>query len=41
MIQVGDPLLQRPRSAMIDALRAKQDAIQKAQRRLQAVATGG
>jgi DUF3053 family protein len=40
MIEIGDPALQRPLSAMIDALRANQDAIQKAQQRLQTVVTG-
>jgi hypothetical protein len=41
MIEVGDPLLQRPLSMMIDALCLKQEAIQKAQQRLQVVVTGG
>jgi hypothetical protein len=41
MIRVNDPALQRPLSALVDALRAKQDAIRKAKQRLHAVTVGG
>jgi hypothetical protein len=40
-IRVADPALQRPLSALVDSLRAKQEAIQKAKQRLHAVAVGG
>ena len=41
MIRVNDPLLQRPLSVLVDSLRTKQEAIQKAKQRLHAVAVGG
>jgi hypothetical protein len=41
MIRVNAPPLQRPLSALVDALRAKQDAIRKARQRLHAVTIGG
>lgn len=40
MIRVADPALQRPMSGLVEALRAKQEAVQKAKQRLHAVAAG-
>lgn len=41
MIRVADPALQRPLSVLVDSLRAKQEAIQKAKQRLRDVVAGG
>lgn len=40
MLQVTDPALQPQLQSMIDAMRAKQEAVQKAQQRLRSVAYG-
>ena len=40
MLQVADPSLQPQLQSLIDALRAKQEAVQKAQQRLRSIAYG-
>lgn len=41
MLQVADPSLQAQLQSLLDAMRAKQQAVQKAQQRLRSVAYGG
>ena len=40
MLQVGDPALQPQLQTLLDALRAKQEAVQKAQQRLRSIVSG-